>query len=76
MVKGFRESCKIVKEKYSNVKFYILGDYEDRKKTVTIKTVSKFKMMASFIDVLSKFGPIDEEMKKKIEEVENYIQMM
>ena len=45
--------------------FFDATDYEDRKKTVTLKTANKFKMMSSFIDVLSKFGPIDEEMKKK-----------
>jgi len=44
--------------------FFSKVDYEDRHETVTIKTTSKFRLMASFIDVLSTWGPIDEEMVK------------
>ena len=44
--------------------FFNKIDYEDRHDTVTIKTTSKFRLMASFIDVLSTWGPIDEEMVK------------
>jgi len=44
--------------------FFQKVDYEDRHGTVTIKTTSKFRLMASFIDVLSSWGPIDEEMIK------------
>ena len=44
--------------------FFSKVDYEDRHETVTIKTTSKFRLMASFIDVLSTWGPIDEEMIK------------
>ena len=44
--------------------FFNKVDYEDRHDTVTIKTTSKFRLMASFIDVLSTWGPIDEEMVK------------
>ena len=44
--------------------FFSKVDYEDRHETVTIKTTSKFRLMASFIDVLSSWGPIDEEMIK------------
>ena len=44
--------------------FFSKVDYEDRHSTVTIKTTSKFRLMASFIDVLSTWGPIDEEMIK------------
>ena len=44
--------------------FFNKVDYEDRHETVTIKTTSKFRLMASFIDVLSTWGPIDEEMVK------------
>ena len=44
--------------------FFQKVDYEDRHATVTMKTTSKFRLMASFIDVLSSWGPIDEEMIK------------
>jgi hypothetical protein len=44
--------------------FFQKVDYEDRHGTVTMKTTSKFRLMASFIDVLSSWGPIDEEMIK------------
>ncbi|MCQ2820078.1 MAG: hypothetical protein MJ252_22665 [archaeon] len=39
-------------------------DYEDRKKTVTMKTVTKFRMMVAFVDVLQKFGPMEDSMKQ------------
>ena len=44
--------------------FFNKVDYEDRHETVTIKTTSKFRLMASFIDVLSSWGPIDNDMIK------------
>ena len=44
--------------------FFQKVDYEDRHGTVTIKTTSKFRLMAAFIDVLQSWGPIDEEMLK------------
>ena len=44
--------------------FFSKVDYEDRYGTVTVKTSSKFRLMSSFIDVLSTWGPIDEEMIK------------
>ena len=42
--------------------FFQKVDYEDRHGTVTMKTTSKFRLMAAFIDVLSIWGPIDDEM--------------
>lgn len=39
-------------------------DNEDRKGTVTAKTVMKFRLMSQFIDVLTQYGPLDDEMKK------------
>lgn len=44
--------------------FFSKVDYEDRHETVTMKTISKFRLMASFIDVLASWEPIDEEMLK------------
>ena len=44
--------------------FFQKVDYEDRHATVTMKTTSRFRLMASFIDVLASWGPIDEEMIK------------
>ena len=44
--------------------FFQKVDYEDRQGTVTMKTTSKFRLMASFIDVLASWGPIDDEMIK------------
>ena len=44
--------------------FFQKVDYEDRNGTVTMKTYTKFRLMIGFIDVLSDYGPIDEEMKK------------
>ena len=44
--------------------FFTNLDYEDRHETVTIKTSSKFRLMAGFIDVLTTFGPLSEDMKK------------
>ena len=44
--------------------FFQKVDYEDRHGTVTVKTSSKFRVMASFIDVLASWGPIDPEMLK------------
>ena len=45
-------------------KFFTNLDYEDRHETVTLKTSNKFRLMAGFIDVLTTFGPLDDEMKK------------
>ena len=42
--------------------FFQKVDYEDRHGTVTVKTSSKFRLMAAFIDVLKSWEPIDEEM--------------
>ena len=39
-------------------------DYEDRHGTVTVKTSSNFRFMASFIDVLASWGLIDPVMVK------------
>ena len=44
--------------------FFQKVDYEDRHGTVTVKTSSKFRLMAAFIDVLKSWEPIDEEMLK------------
>ena len=44
--------------------FFQKVDYEDRHGTVTMKTSSKFRLMAGFIDVLKSWEPIDEEMIK------------
>jgi len=44
--------------------FFQKVDYEDRHGTVTVKTSSKFRLMAAFIDVLKSWEPIDEEMIK------------
>ena len=44
--------------------FFTKVDYEDRHGTVTMKTISKFRLMASFIDVLASWEPIDDEMLK------------
>lgn len=44
--------------------FFTNLDYEDRHETVTIKTSSKFRLMAGFIDVLTTFGPLSDDMKK------------
>ena len=44
--------------------FFAHVDHEDRHGTVTSKTTSKFRLMSSFIDVLSSWGPIEEEMIK------------
>ena len=44
--------------------FFTKVDYEDRHGTVTMKTISKFRLMASFIDVLATWEPIDDEMIK------------
>ena len=44
--------------------FFSKVDYEDRHSTVTMKTISKFRLMSSFIDVLTTWQPLDEEMIK------------
>ena len=37
-------------------------DYEDKHGVITMKTASRFRLMAAFIDVLQSWGEIDEEM--------------
>lgn len=45
--------------------FYKKVDYEDRKKTITLKTAQKFRTLSEFIDILAKYGPIPEDYQKK-----------
>ena len=45
--------------------FFQKVDYEDRHGTVTVKTSSKFRLMAAFVDVLQAWGPIDPENLKR-----------
>ena len=45
--------------------FFLKVDYEDRHGTVTVKTSSKFRLMAAFVDVLQAWGPIDPENLKR-----------
>ncbi len=62
------ENTKCELEEYQNFlnDFFTKVDNEDRYKTVTMKTVMKFKMMSEFIKVLNSFGPenLNDEMKK------------
>ena len=62
------ENTKCELEEYQTFlnDFFTKVDNEDRYKTVTMKTVMKFKMMSEFIKVLNSFGPenLNEEMKK------------
>jgi len=44
--------------------FFQKIDYEDRHDTVTMKTCQKFRLMAYFIDVLTSWDPLDDEMIK------------
>ena len=59
-----QQNCTLEEYQQFLSDFFSKVDYEDRHSTVTIKTTSKFRLMASFIDVLSTWGPIDEEMIK------------
>ena len=59
-----QQTCTLEEYQQFLSDFFSKVDYEDRHETVTIKTTSKFRLMASFIDVLSSWGPIDEEMVK------------
>ena len=60
------EELECTEEEYQEFlnTFFTNLDYEDRHDTVTIKTSSKFRLMAGFIDVLTTFGPLSEDMKK------------
>ena len=59
-----QQTCSLEDYQQFLSEFFSKVDYEDRHETVTIKTTSKFRLMASFIDVLSSWGSIDEEMIK------------
>ena len=59
-----QQTCTLEEYQQFLSDFFSKVDYEDRHGTVTIKTTSKFRLMAAFIDVLSSWGPIDEEMIK------------
>ena len=59
-----QQTCTLEEYQQFLSDFFSKVDYEDRHETVTIQTTSKFRLMASFIDVLSSWGPIDEEMVK------------
>ena len=58
------QNCSLEDYQQFLSEFFQKVDYEDRHGTVTMKTTSKFRLMASFIDVLASWGPIDEEMIK------------
>ena len=60
------EELECTEEEYQEFlnTFFTNLDYEDRHDTVTIKTSSKFRLMAGFIDVLTTFGPLRDDMKK------------
>ena len=59
-----QQTCTLEEYQQFLSEFFSKVDYEDRHETVTMKTTSKFRLMASFIDVLSSWGPIDDEMIK------------
>ena len=59
-----QQNCTLEEYQQFLSEFFSKVDYEDRHATVTVKTTSKFRLMAAFIDVLSTWGPIDEEMVK------------
>ena len=44
--------------------FFQKIDYEDRHDTVTMETCKKFRLMVCFIDVLTSWDPLDDEMIK------------
>ena len=58
------QNCSLEDYQQFLSEFFQKIDYEDRHGTVTVKTSSKFRVMSSFIDVLSSWGPIDSEMLK------------
>ena len=58
------QTCQLEDYQQFLSEFFQKVDYEDRHATVTIKTSSKFRVMAGFIDVLAAWGPIDPEMIK------------
>ena len=58
------QTCNLEDYQQFLSEFFQKIDYEDRHGTVTVKTSSKFRVMASFIDVLGSWGPIDTEMLK------------
>ncbi len=58
------QNCSLEDYQQFLQEFFQRVDYEDRHGTVTVKTSSKFRLMAAFIDVLKSWGPIDEEMIK------------
>ena len=59
-----QQTCSLEEYQQFLSEFFQKVDYEDRHATVTVKTSSKFRLMAGFIDVLKSWGPIDEEMIK------------
>ena len=63
-IKPEDQNCSLEDYQKFLSEFFQKVDYEDRHGTVTIKTTSKFRLMAAFIDVLQSWGPIDEEMLK------------
>ena len=63
-IKPEDQNCSLEEFQQFLSEFFQKIDYEDRHATVTLKTSSKFRVMSSFIDVLSSWGPIDEEMLK------------
>jgi hypothetical protein len=70
------QNCAIEDYQQFLSEFFNKIDYEDRHGTVTIKTSSKFRVMSSFIDVLSSWGPIDPEMlkcKKKSRQIVSFM---
>jgi hypothetical protein len=58
------QNCSLEDYQQFLQEFFQRVDYEDRHGTVTVKTSSKFRLMAAFIDVLKSWGSIDEEMIK------------
>ena len=58
------QNCSLEDYQQFLQEFFQRVDYEDRHSTVTVKTSSKFRLMAAFIDVLKSWGSIDEEMIK------------
>ena len=63
-IKPEDQNCSLEDYQQFLSEFFQKVDYEDRHGTVTVKTTSKFRLMAAFIDVLQSWGPIDEEMLK------------
>ena len=59
------QNCTLEEFQQFLQEFFSSVDYEDRHGTVTMKTSSKFRLMAAFVDVLQSWGPIDPEMLKK-----------